>query len=124
MDSLAVWLCGAARGGRVARVGPLVLSLATSLALGAAGVSADPGDPFDMATACRSDFHRFCAELGRNANRDEIFRCLSSHEDAVSAGCRVALGEERDADRQGSESPGETRGYGQRRDGRAPRRHH
>ena len=76
----------------VASVG--VWCLAGSLSLGAAPVAAVPGDPFDMRTACRDDFQRFCRELGNEAARGEIRRCLKSHEAKVSAGCRVALGEE------------------------------
>ena len=68
--------------------------LAAGLALAAAPALAAPGDPFDMRAACRADFERFCRELGSEAARAQIARCLASHEDELSPGCRIAVGEE------------------------------
>lgn len=56
--------------------------------------AAGPGDPFDLRSACREDFERFCAEVGAEAARAEIVRCLASHERELSPGCRIAVGEE------------------------------
>ena len=69
----------------------LLLLLSAGLALPA---DAGPGDPFDLRAACRADFERFCRELGAEAARAEIVRCLASHERELSPGCRIAVGEE------------------------------
>ena len=68
------------------------------LALAAAPAAAVPGDPFDMRSACREDFERFCHDLGSEAARAAIERCLASHESLLSPACRIAVGEESDAD--------------------------
>ena len=75
------------------------------LALAAAPAAAVPGDPFDMRSACRGDFERFCRELGSEAARAEIERCLASHESELSPACRIAVGEESDAERDPAPAP-------------------
>ncbi len=66
------------------------VAAAALLALPAAAV---PGDPFDMRAVCRDDFQRFCSELGNEATRDAIMRCLELHESELSPACRIAVGE-------------------------------
>jgi len=68
--------------------------LAVWLVLAGSPAAAKPGDPFDMRAACRADFERFCRELGTEASRAQIERCLASHDDELSPGCRIAVGEE------------------------------
>jgi hypothetical protein len=67
--------------------------LAAGLLLAGGPAAAVPGDPFDMRVVCRDDFERFCRELGNEAARAEIERCLASHEAELSPGCRIAIGE-------------------------------
>ena len=75
------------------------------LALAAAPAAAVPGDPFDMRAACRGDFERFCRDLGSEAPRAEIERCLASHESELSPACRIAVGEASDAERDPAPAP-------------------
>ena len=83
------------------------------LALAAAPAAAVPGDPFDMRSACREDFERFCRQLGNEAARAEIERCLESHESELSPGCRIAVGEESDPEGARDRAPAAP-GRGQR----------
>ncbi len=46
-----------------------------------------------MRAVCRDDFQRFCSELGTEATRDAILRCLEFHESELSPACRIAVGE-------------------------------
>ena len=64
------------------------------IALAAVPAAAVPGDPFDLRSACRADFERFCRDVGSEAARAEIERCLVSHEAELSPACRIAVGEE------------------------------
>ncbi len=82
------------------------MALAGGLALAASAAAAGgPGDPFDLRAACSDDFRRFCAELGGEAPRGEILRCLASHEPDLSPGCRIAVGEETGGDDDRSGAP-------------------
>jgi hypothetical protein len=67
-------------------------------ALAAAPAAAVPGDPFDLRSACREDFERLCRDLGSEAPRAAIERCLASHERELSPACRIAVGEETEPD--------------------------
>jgi hypothetical protein len=83
--------------------------LAAWLALGAAPAAAVPGDPFDMRAACRADFERFCRDLGTEASRAEIERCLASHDAELSPACRIAVGEASAAKEEPLPAPGQRR---------------
>ena len=74
-----------------------------------APAAAVPGDPFDMRSACREDFERFCRDLGSEAARADIERCLASHEAELSPACRIAVGEEGDAEDESSPPPARPR---------------
>jgi len=52
-----------------------------------------------MRNACREDFARVCAALGKDASKTAILRCLQEHEDEVSDPCRMALALEAEASR-------------------------
>jgi hypothetical protein len=52
-----------------------------------------------MRNACRKDFGRVCADLGSDASRPRILRCLREHHDEVSDPCRMALSLEAEATR-------------------------
>lgn len=90
--------------GSALRVGCVAIALrvgciaTASLWLAAAPAAAVPGDPFDLRAVCRDDFRRLCSELGGEAARGEILRCLEAHEDELSPACRIAVGEERGGD--------------------------
>jgi hypothetical protein len=87
------------RPGSIAAAALGSLALAGGLALAASAAAAGgPGDPFDLRAACSDDFRRFCADLGGEAPRREILRCLASHEPDLSPGCRIAVGEETGGD--------------------------
>ena len=94
------------RSSRAARLA--VVCLAVSLAL-AAPAAAAPGDPFDMRSVCREDFERFCSELGTDANRAAIERCLASHEAELSRACQIAVGEKAAAEREPLPAAGQRR---------------
>jgi hypothetical protein len=83
--------------------------LAVWLALVAAAAAAAPGDPFDMRAACRADFERFCRDLGTEATRSDIERCLASHDAELSPGCRIAVGEASAATDEPLPAPGQRR---------------
>jgi hypothetical protein len=83
--------------------------LAAWLVLGAAPAAAVPGDPFDMRAACRADFERFCRDLGTEATRAEIERCLASHDPDLSPACRIAVGEKSAAEDEPLPAPSQRR---------------
>jgi hypothetical protein len=94
------------RSSRTARLA--VACLAGSAAL-AAPAAAAPGDPFDMRSVCREDFVRLCGELGTEAIRAAIDRCLASHEAELSPACRIAVGEKSAAEHEPLPAPGQGR---------------
>jgi hypothetical protein len=53
-----------------------------------------------MRSACRQDFGRVCADLGSDAARPAILRCLREHHDEISDPCRMALALEAEATRR------------------------
>ena len=73
-------------------------------AFAAVPAAAVPGDPFDLRSACREDFERFCKDLGNEAARAAIERCLASHEAELSPACRIAVGEESEDERDPTRS--------------------
>jgi len=79
------------------------------IALAAGPAAAVPGDPFDMRSACREDFERFCRDLGTEAARADIERCLASHEAELSPACRIAVGEEPGGEDQHGPTPARPR---------------
>jgi hypothetical protein len=79
------------------------------LVLAAAPSAAAPGDPFDMRAVCRGDFERFCRDLGTEATRAEIERCLASHDAELSPACRIAVGEVSAARDEPLPAPGQRR---------------
>jgi hypothetical protein len=52
-----------------------------------------------MRNACRGDFSRVCSDLGSDASRPAIIRCLLDHGDEISDPCRMALSLEAEASR-------------------------
>jgi hypothetical protein len=87
----------------------LALACLAGIAALAAPAAAAPGDPFDMRSVCREDFERFCSELGTEANRAAIDRCLASHEADLSPACQIAVGEKSDAEREPLPAPAQGR---------------
>jgi len=97
------------RPGKVASASLAALALAAGHELAPAPAAAGgAGDPFDLRAACSDDFRRFCAELGGEARRGEIVRCLASHQAQLSPACRVALGEEPGAEGEPVPAPAHT----------------
>ena len=86
--------------GSSSRTARLALACLAGSAALAASAAAAPGDPFDMRSVCREDFERFCSELGTDANRAAIDRCLASHEAELSPACQIAVGEKAAAERE------------------------
>jgi uncharacterized membrane protein len=83
--------------------------LAAWLALAAGPAAAVPGDPFDMRAVCRADFERFCRDLGTEASRADIERCLATHDAELSPACRIAVGEASAAKDEPLPAPGQRR---------------
>jgi hypothetical protein len=50
-----------------------------------------------MRNACRADFGRVCSDLGGDASRPAIIRCLREHTNEISDPCRMALSLEAEA---------------------------
>jgi hypothetical protein len=55
------------------------------------------------------DFERFCRNLGTEATRAEIERCLASREAELSPACRIAVGEKSAAEDEPLPAPGQRR---------------
>lgn len=53
--------------------------------------SLEKGPPRDMRVACRDDFETHCAELGSDARRPDVLRCLKAHDESLSDECRRSL---------------------------------